>query len=106
MAEQTTQSAAAPLRGAERQTAMQDLILLYMRAAIPALRNHPLKVQYRPRCPYLFCARRGQDKTVITLSARPDKPDFLHTIRRAALAALEIAEGRTSAVQVRTDASN
>lgn len=98
-----TQQAAAR---SERQEAMQDLILIYMRAAIPALKHHPLKIQYRPRCPFLFCARKGQDRTVIILSARPDRPDFMKVIQRAALAALEIAQGRTSAVRVQEEAQS
>lgn len=85
----------------ERTKAMQDLLLLYLRNAMPSLKHHPIQVQYRPRCPFLYMARRGRDGVIITTSAKPHQPTFMRTLRHAARAALEIAEGRTSAVSVR-----
>ena len=86
-----------------------QLLELVARGNLPKTKQKSIVVLYRPRCPFAFAAHKARSADnrecmVRIVTGLPFTHAKMHQVmRRAAMAALEILEGRTSAVEVREE---
>ena len=62
-----------------------------------------LHVSYSKNCPYLFAARQFKAGVLLEVGVPLDHPRFMKIIQHAAMAALEVYRGTTTAVEIRAE---
>jgi len=80
---------------------MGQLLTILIKNQHHYLRSHFLIVAWKPRSPFTYAVRRFKTGVLIETGLRMTDPRFDEAVNRAALAALEVLQGRTEAVSIR-----
>ncbi len=75
----------------------QELII----GEFPQLRLSPMRVMYSHTAPYLFAVRRANAGIAVVVNISLKHPRLMQLIRDCGVACLEVAQERTTAVEVR-----